>query len=136
MPEGSTVTIFYSDGPEEVPDVIGEQQERRRADPARRRLRAVDVVETTDTTEPRGHRGRAEPEGGEEAAEGSTVTIVVSAFEEEPSEIPTDTESPTETTSPTCRPTPPTTGRPGAVRRALGSASAEGSAYCQVVRPS
>ncbi len=45
---------------------------------------------------------RQSPAGGQDAPEGSTVTIVVSAFEEEPSESPTPTEPPPETT-----PTPP-----------------------------
>ena len=60
----------------------------------------VDVVETTDTTEPRGTVVRQSPPGGQDAAEGSTVTIVVSAFEK-PTEEPSDTESPTESPSPT-----------------------------------
>ncbi len=103
VPEKSTVTIFYSDGPEEVPDVTGLKQAR-----AEQTLREAGfeprVVETTDTTEPRGTVVEQSPQGGQEAAEGSTVTIVVSDFVEEPSEspseTPTETESPTETTSP------------------------------------
>ncbi len=104
VPQGSTVTVYYSDGPEEVPDVTGRQQEA-----AERILREagfeVDVVETTDTTEPKGTVIRQSPQGGSTAPSGSVVTIVVSAFEE-PTETPTDTESPTETPStPTDTPT-------------------------------
>ena len=95
VPEQSVVTVVYSDGPEKVPDVVGMQQED-----AERTLREAGfdprVVETTDTTEPKGTVVEQSPEGGDEADEGSTVTIVVSAFEE-PTEEPTPTESPTET---------------------------------------
>ncbi len=95
--EGSTVTVYWSDGPETVPDVVGETQRN-----AERILSeagfGVDVVETTDTTEEKGTVIRQSPEGGDEADEGDTITIVVSAFEEEePTETPTETESPTET---------------------------------------
>ena len=103
VPVGSTVTVYFSDGPESVPDVVGMQQER-----AERVLGEagfeVDVVETTDTTAPRGEVVRQSPAAGQSAPGGSTVTIVVSAFEE-----PTDTASPTETGSPTGSPTAPPT---------------------------
>ena len=106
VPENSTVTMFVSDGPEEVPDVTGQKQGR-----AEQTLRDAGfeprVVETTDTTAPRGTVVEQSPQGGQDAPEGSTVTIVVSAFEEpseepseDPSESPTETESPTGTTSP------------------------------------
>ncbi|WP_249424062.1 Stk1 family PASTA domain-containing Ser/Thr kinase [Nocardioides coralli] len=102
VPVGSTVTVYYSDGPEEVPDVVGLRQQK-----AERRLERagfqVDVVESTDTSEPRGTVIRQSPRGGQTAPEGSTVTIVVSAFEE-----PTESPSPTETDSPTESPTDPT----------------------------
>ena len=105
----------------------------------------VDVVETTDTTEPRGTVIRQSPQGGQEAAEGSTVTIVVSAFEEpsrrpqprRPSETPpTETESPTgDDLTRRCRPTP----RPS--RPVGGRLTPRGSARsarrrCRFVRPS
>ncbi|WP_432477883.1 Stk1 family PASTA domain-containing Ser/Thr kinase [Nocardioides sp. GXQ0305] len=99
VPEGSTVTVYFSDGPEEVPDVVGLKQKQ-----AENTLREagfqVDVVETTDTTAPKGEVVRQSPQGGQDAAEGSTVTIVVSAFEE-PSEDPSETDTPTDPESPT-----------------------------------
>ncbi len=98
VPEGSTVTVFYSDGPEEVPDVVGDPQkvaEKTLTDAGFE----VDVVETTDTTEEKGTVIRQSPEGGERADEGSTVTIVVSAFEE-PTEEPSPTDEPSPTESP------------------------------------
>ncbi|HYH33724.1 MAG TPA: Stk1 family PASTA domain-containing Ser/Thr kinase [Nocardioides sp.] len=103
VPEGSTVRVFWSDGPEEVPDVTGLQQGEAE-DVLQEAGFTVDVVETTDTTEPRGTVVRQSPQGGSNASEGATVTIVVSAFEEEPSgspsETPIETESPSETVSP------------------------------------
>ncbi len=97
VPEGSTVTLFYSDGPEEVPGVVGLQQEE-----AESRLRAAGfeprVVESTDTRQPKGTVIDQSPQGGAKEDEGSTVTIVVSAFEE-PSEEPSPTEEPSESPS-------------------------------------
>jgi serine/threonine-protein kinase len=107
VPEGSDVTVFYSDGPEEVPDVVGLQQEE-----AEQLLRDAGfeprVVETTDTDAPEGEVVQQSPEGGEDASEGSPVTIVVSAAqEEEPTEEPSPTETPTETPGfPTESPSP------------------------------
>ncbi|MFC6286995.1 Stk1 family PASTA domain-containing Ser/Thr kinase [Nocardioides sp. GCM10027113] len=108
VPEGSTVTVIYSDGPEEVPDVVGLQRQE-----AEQTLRDAGfeprVVETTDTDEPKGTVVDQSPQGGEEAGEGSTVTIVVSAVEdeEEPSEEPSPTEDPTDgPTVPTDSPSP------------------------------
>ncbi len=92
VPEGSTVTVFYSDGPEEVPGVVGLKQEE-----AERLIRRAGfeprVVESTDTTEPEGTVIDQSPGEGEDARAGSTVTIVVSAFEE-----PTEPSDPTEST--------------------------------------
>lgn len=106
VPEGSTVTVFYSDGPEEVPEVVGLQQEE-----AEQLLREAGfeprVVETTDTEAPEGEVIDQSPEGGEQADEGSTVTIVVSAAEDEPTEEPSPTETPSETPGfPTESPSP------------------------------
>ena len=62
VPEGSTVTIFYSDGPEEVPDVTGLQAGARRAGAQRRRVRAARGGDHRHHRAA-GHRGRAEPAG-------------------------------------------------------------------------
>jgi len=105
VPEGSVVTVYYSDGPEEIPDVVGKSQEE-----AERILREAgyvpDVVESANTTEPKGTVIQQSPPAGQQAQEGSTVTIVVSSYEE-PSESPSPTESPTESpTLPTESPSP------------------------------
>jgi len=99
VPQGSTVTVYFSDGPERVPDVVGEMQQ----DAERILTEAgfdVDVLESTDTTAPKGEVIRQNPPGGSDAADGSTVLIVVSAFEE-PTESPSETETSTETPGPT-----------------------------------
>jgi serine/threonine protein kinase len=101
---GSAVTVLYSDGPEEVPDVIGLQQGQ-----AKKRIRDAGfeprVIPSDDTTEPAGTVLDQSPAAGETPSEGSTVTIVVSTFEE-PTE-PSDTASPTETPTTEEPTTPP-----------------------------
>jgi beta-lactam-binding protein with PASTA domain/predicted Ser/Thr protein kinase len=96
--EGSTVTVFWSDGPEEVPDVVGLQQEE-----AEQILEDagfnVNVVQSSDTRRPRGEVIQQSPEAGEEADDGDTVTIVVSNYEE-PTESPTESPSEPTTESP------------------------------------
>ena len=117
--EGSTVTIFYSDGPEKVPDVIGLKR-----GPAEQKIRDAgftpSIVESNDTTEPEGTVIQQSPDAGQTPPTGSTITIVVSTYVE-PTEEPTPTETPT-TAPPTTPPptTPPPTlpgdGQPGAGR--------------------
>jgi eukaryotic-like serine/threonine-protein kinase len=106
VPEGSLVTVFYSDGPEEVPGVIGLKQGQ-----AEQVLRDAGfdprVVESTDTKQPKGTVIDQSPGAGEDAREGSPVTIVVSAFEK-PTESPSPTETPPETTPPPSETLPPT----------------------------
>jgi eukaryotic-like serine/threonine-protein kinase len=115
VPESSRVTVFFSDGPERVPDVVG--LSRQDAEEA---VRAAGfqprVLESDNTTEPKGTVIDQSPADGETAAEGSTVTIVVSSFEE-PTETPTPspTESPSRSPTPTPSPTgSPTTASPNA----------------------
>jgi beta-lactam-binding protein with PASTA domain/tRNA A-37 threonylcarbamoyl transferase component Bud32 len=96
--KGSTIKVSYSDGPEKVPDVVDMTQAD--AEQAVRDAGFVpDVIEDANTTEPAGTVIRQSPPGGQTAAEGSTVTIVVSSFTP-PSETPTDGTSPTDTSSP------------------------------------
>ncbi len=104
--EGAEVTIVYSDGPEDVPDVIGltEQEAERRI------IRAgfdVAIRDDTVSTEPNGTVTDQIPGSGETADQGATVTVFVSRYVE-----PTTTTPPP--TSPTTPPTdpsiPPTSG--------------------------
>ena len=92
----SRVTLFWSDGPEQVPQVVGLSE-----GDARRRIEAagfeVSVVNDSSTEAERGTVIQQAPPAGQNAAAGSTVTIVVSTFEE-PS--PSPTPSPSESASP------------------------------------
>jgi beta-lactam-binding protein with PASTA domain/predicted Ser/Thr protein kinase len=113
VPQGTTVTVSYSDGPEQVPDVVGMKQGA-----AEKAIRAAgfqpDVVESSNTTEPKGTVIQQSPKAGQTAAANSTVTILVSSYEP-PTESPSPTETPTETpTLPTQPPTPSGRNQPGA----------------------
>ncbi|WP_205473043.1 Stk1 family PASTA domain-containing Ser/Thr kinase [Nocardioides sp. SYSU D00038] len=105
VPQNSVVTIYYSDGPEEVPDVVGLKQGE-----AKQRLRDAnfvpEVVQDPTSTEPKGTVVRQEPRGTT-APENSTVIIYVSVYEPPPPP-PTDTPPP-----PTDTPPLPTDGVPG-----------------------
>jgi beta-lactam-binding protein with PASTA domain len=98
VPQGSTITVFYSDGPEEIPNVVNLQQ-----DEAEQKLRDAGFepsVLTSDQTDlPAGTVISQSPTGGQTANQGATVTIVVSSYQPPPSS-PTDTTSPSDTSSP------------------------------------
>ena len=100
---GTTITVFWSDGPQEVPNVVGQTQEQ--AERAITRAGFVpDPVPDSDTTEPAGTVVRQTPASGS-LDQGATVTIFVSTYEP-PTETPLPTETPTETPLPTETPTP------------------------------
>ena len=108
--EGTRVTLRWSDGPEAVPDVRGktEGEATRLIEEAGFR---VSKVNDGTTRAERGTVLQQSPAPGQRLDRGSTVTIVVSTFEEpSPSPTPTPTPSPTPTESPTA--TPPTTPTP------------------------
>ena len=102
VPSGSEVTVFFSDGPEQVPDVVGKTQGE-----AEKLIRdagfEVFVTRSTDTTEKKGTVIAQNPDGGSDADQGDTVTIVVSDFV-----APTETPSATPSATPTETPTLPT----------------------------
>ena len=102
---GSDVTVFYSDGPEEVPNVVGLLEGQ-----AKNRIRAAGfeprVIPDSSSTEPKGTVTDQSPAAGETPAQGSTVTILVSTFvEPSGSPSPTDSTSPSPSESPTESPT-------------------------------
>ena len=108
VPEGTRVTVFFSDGPEKVPSVVGMTQEQAEQALKQAGFKAF-VTTSSDTDEPKGTVINQNPEGGSEQPEGTSVTIVVSTFEE-PTETPLPTESPTVTpTVPTETPVVPPT---------------------------
>lgn len=114
--QGSTVLVYYSDGPEEVPDVRGLMQPQ-----AKNKIRAAGfeprVLPDPDSTEPAGTVTDQSPEPGETPSQGSTVTILVSTYQE-PTEEPTPTDTPTDT--PTNTP-PPVLDRSAVLPRSVSS---------------
>ncbi|WP_110207127.1 Stk1 family PASTA domain-containing Ser/Thr kinase [Nocardioides daejeonensis] len=101
VPPGTVVTIKVSNGPKEVPYVVG--MDRAAA------IQAIEdagfkayVVETDDTTEPAGTVIDQSTEKGDTKNQGDEIRITVSTYvepTEEPS--PTESESPSDDTSPT-----------------------------------
>ena len=111
VPIDTQVTVFYSDGPEEVPSVVGMQEQRARGVIERAGF-SVSVEYDTETQAQPGTVLEQSPEAGATQAQGSTVTLTVSDFEEpEPTPEPTEEPSPTE---PTEEPSP--TESPEAIR--------------------
>ncbi|MGH3371580.1 MAG: PASTA domain-containing protein, partial [Nocardioidaceae bacterium] len=100
------VTVYYSDGPEEVPSVVGmKEAEARRA--IERAGFNVDVEYDTETRAEKGIVLEQSPDAGSVESEGSTVRLVVSDYEEPtPTPTPTPTPSPTPTQDPSASPGP------------------------------
>jgi serine/threonine-protein kinase len=115
--QGGTVTVFVSDGQEQIPNVIGLQQGE-----AEEKIRDAgfepQVRDDALSTEPAGTVTDQVPADGVEE-QGSTVIIFVSVFVEPP---PTPTETPTETPTdqPTDQPTDLPTVPPARVSGAAG----------------
>jgi eukaryotic-like serine/threonine-protein kinase len=106
VPQGSTVHVFISQGPQKVPDVVGMQQDK-----AEQTLKDAGfvpvVVSQPSATAPTGEVTQQVPGANQPEPQGSQVTIVVSSGPTEPSSPST---SPTTTpTSPTTVPTSPIT---------------------------
>ena len=98
VPIGSEVTVFYSDGPEKIPDVVGMQQAE--AEQAIRDAGFIpDVVTSDDTDIPAGTVIHQSPPGGQTAKKNAIVTIVVSSYQP-PSSPPPSSSTPTDTSSP------------------------------------
>ncbi|HSE09905.1 MAG TPA: Stk1 family PASTA domain-containing Ser/Thr kinase [Nocardioidaceae bacterium] len=100
------VTVFYSDGPEEVPSVVGMQEAQ-----ARRAIEQagfnVNVEYDSETRAERGIVLQQSPDAGSSQSEGSTVTITVSDYQEpEPEPTPTEEPTPTDEPTPTEEPSP------------------------------
>ncbi len=120
--QGNTITVFVSDGQEQVPNVVGLPQGR-----AEEQVRDAgfepQIRADNTSTQPAGTVTDQFPVDGT-LAEGSTVIIFVSVFVEPPP--PTQTPSPTDIptdipTDPTVPPTPRSGLSAGAARR-TGSA--------------
>jgi serine/threonine-protein kinase len=101
---GSTVTVFYSDGLEEVPSVVGMKENQARQTLERAGF-TVSVERDAETRSETGTVLRQSPEAASLHPSGTTVVITVSSYEE-PTPTPSPTPSPTITESPSPSPTP------------------------------
>ncbi|WP_244930707.1 Stk1 family PASTA domain-containing Ser/Thr kinase [Nocardioides sp. W7] len=109
---GSTVTVFFSDGRETLPDLVGRTREE--AEQIIKDLGFVPrIFEEDDTTAPAGEVILQEPEPGKEYDDQTIVYLTVSTFVEPPP-VPTPT-APTVPTDPATElpPTDPATELPG-----------------------
>jgi serine/threonine-protein kinase len=91
--EGSKVTLFWSDGPEEVPSVIG-KTEAEATDLIEEAGFEVSRVTDSSTEAKKGTVLQQSPEAGQTLDKGSTVTIVVSTYEPPTSAPPSPSPSP------------------------------------------
>jgi serine/threonine-protein kinase len=97
--EGSTVTVYYSDGPEEVPDVVGDPE-----DVARQKLENAGFTvrvfyDDNPTDQPTGTVLEQTPEAGTTQPAQTQIVLLVTSYVA-PTEPPTDTASPTDSPSP------------------------------------
>jgi len=105
--EGTVVTLFYSTGPTEVPDVRG-KSEGEATSVLNDAGFDVSVVHDPTTKAKKGTVIQQSPSPGTPYNQGNTVTIVVSSYEppsRTPSTTPPTSPSPTESSSPTETPT-------------------------------
>ena len=104
--DGARVTLFWSDGPEQVPDVVGKQQgdaEKLITDAGFK----PSVVNDNSTKAEKGTVLQQSPGKGQSLDKGSTVVIVVSTYEP-PSPTPTPKPTPTPTPTAPATTAPPT----------------------------
>ncbi|MCD4523686.1 Stk1 family PASTA domain-containing Ser/Thr kinase [Nocardioides sp. cx-173] len=106
VPVGSTVTIYYSDGQEKVPDVVGDSQAVAEEKIRQAGFNPV-VREDPTSTEPAGTVVEQIPGKGTLADDGADVIIFVSTYVEPTPTLPTEPTEPTEA-PPTDLPTDPT----------------------------
>jgi serine/threonine-protein kinase len=100
VPQGSTVTVFYSDGPESVPDVVGlleDEAVRTLREAGFESVRVFTNGEPTD--QPTGTVLEQNPEAGTEQPSDTQIVLIVTTYEQ-----PSDSPSPTDSASPTDSP--------------------------------
>ena len=99
---------YWSDGPEEVPSVVGMTGGRGPRRVLERAGFDVDVVYDSETVAEKGQVLQQSPEAYTEQPQGTVVVITVSSYEEpseSPSPTPTETVSPSVSVSPSVVPT-------------------------------
>ncbi|MGI9157119.1 MAG: Stk1 family PASTA domain-containing Ser/Thr kinase [Marmoricola sp.] len=104
VPAGSTVTVSFSDGPEQIPSVIGKTEAEAGTLIADAGF-SSSVVHDSTTKAKKGTVIEQSPKAGAPEKKGFTVTIVVSTYQK-PTPTPTPSETPTPSDTPTATPTP------------------------------
>ena len=99
--DGTKVTLFWSDGPEEVPSVVGKTEDAATQLIEDAGFKVSRVTDAT-TKAKKGTVLQQSPSAGQTLDKGSTVTIVVSTYEAPPKPTPT----PTPTAPPSASPSP------------------------------
>jgi serine/threonine-protein kinase len=98
--DGTKVTLFWSDGPEQVPSVVGKTE-----DAARKLIEdagfKVSRVTDSSTKSKKGTVLQQSPSAGQTLDKGSTVTIVVSTYEP-----PKEPDQPSKSAEPSAEPSP------------------------------
>ena len=96
--EGSTVTVYYSDGPEEVPDVVGDLEEvaRQKLENAGFTVRVF--YDDNPTDQPTGTVLEQTPEAGTTQPAQTQIVLLVTSYVA-PTEPPSPTDSPTDSPS-------------------------------------
>ena len=97
--DGSKVTLFWSDGPEEVPNVKGKTEDEARELIEDAGFKVSKVTDSTTKAE-KGEVLQQSPDAGTTLDKGSTVTIVVSTYEEPPPPSTSPSSSPSASPSP------------------------------------
>ncbi len=100
---GTLVKLYYSDGPETVPSVVGMDQSQA-TQVLKRHGFNVSVSYDSQTPAERGTVLEQSPQAYSEQPAGTTVLITVSSYEEQPTPTQEPTPTPTQTTTP--EPTP------------------------------
>ncbi len=97
--DGSKVTLFWSDGPEEVPDVVGKTEAEATKLIEQAGFKVSRVTDSSTESE-KGTVLQQSPEKGQTLDKGSTVTIVVSTYEPPTPEPPVPSPSGSVSSSP------------------------------------
>jgi serine/threonine-protein kinase len=97
--EGSTVTVFFSDGPEEVPNVVGKQEDVARQILENAGFTVKVFTDDSPTDKEPGTVLEQTPEAGTTQPSGTQIVLIVSTYVK-PSESPSPSPSPSDSTSP------------------------------------
>ncbi|MFN8192222.1 MAG: Stk1 family PASTA domain-containing Ser/Thr kinase [Nocardioidaceae bacterium] len=101
--EGSTVTVFFSDGQETVPDVVGKQEDVARQLIETAGFTVKVIYDDSETDQPTGTVLEQNPEADSPLAQGSQVVLIVTSYVA-PSESPSPSDSGSPSGSPSATP--------------------------------